>query len=111
MQGAACRATTEREEVAAKNLLISEKAGAVRGYPGGSTAGGLRSTGRNEPSGLSTIGTAKRRIANVIGAGYAGCDHGSLHPQRPSGRSPHRPLTFFAAPDSDRDRCRFLFRV
>ena len=22
-------------------------------------------------------------------------EHGSLHPQRPSGRSPHRPLTFF----------------
>ena len=24
-------------------------------------------------------------------------DHGSLHPQRPSGRSPHRPLNFFGA--------------
>jgi hypothetical protein len=59
-----------------------------------STNGSAPSTGRNEPSGLSTVETVNGRITNVIEAGYAGCDHGSLHPQRPSGRSPHRPLTF-----------------
>jgi hypothetical protein len=54
-----------------------------------------RSTGANETAGLSTGKRVKRRIAPVIGTGPTGISHGSLHPQRPSGRSPHRPLTFF----------------
>src|SRR5260370_7839539 len=69
----------------------------VRGYQGAGTRIAARSTGKNEPHGLSTRQWVKRRIATVIGTGPADLDHGSLHPQRPSGRSPHRPLPFLAA--------------
>src|ERR1700724_2086684 len=68
----------------------------VRQYQWTGTRNTLRSTGRNESGGLSTRDGAKRKLAIVIGNGPTGLDHGSLHPQRPSGRSPHRPLTFLA---------------
>ena len=86
-----------------------------------------RSTEKNEPVGLSTRHSSERRIVIVIGSWLrlpeqkglglfapvsrsaarersktcgrfgpaSGCK--TLHPPRPSGRSPHRPLIFLAA--------------
>src|SRR5216684_6520962 len=95
----------------------------VRWYHWRSTPRRPGSTGRNEPDGLSTPelpkaqnGHCDRELVRLLcvpcrcsraqrnGMPLAqrgatkfelASDHGSLHPQRPSGRCPHRPLTFF----------------
>ena len=98
-----------------------------------SLGGVAGSTEKNEPVGLSTEGVVKRRIAGVVGSWWLlpeqkGMDliapvdrsaarersrmhrraepasgYKTLHPPRPSGRSPHRPLIFLRTPPESWD--------